>query len=370
MVEFADYTFEEHFGKPIASYPPREVLFDYIKGRMIKADVRKWCRFNHAVRYVIFDKDTKKFTVRVMDHNTNTQVTEVFDYCICCSGHFSTPNVPYFEGMEKFGGTCIPAHDFRDAEHYKGKHVMVVGASYSAEDIGSQCWKYGAKTITACYRTQPMGFHFPDNWETKPLLQRVDGKTCHFKDGTSKDIDVIILCTGYKHHFPFLDDELRLITDNRMWTKNLYKGICFEQCPQMFYIGMQDQFYTFNMFDAQAWYTRDMILGKLPTPSSVDEMKADSAPWETREALLASDEDMIRFQGAYVQQLIEETDYPTFDMEAVNQCFLEWEHHKHEDIMGFRNNSYRSIMTGNMSPKHHTPWKDALDDSMAAYLQN
>ena len=32
-LEFADYTFKEHFGKDIASYPPRSVLFDYIKGR-------------------------------------------------------------------------------------------------------------------------------------------------------------------------------------------------------------------------------------------------------------------------------------------------------------------------------------------------
>jgi trimethylamine monooxygenase len=39
-----------------------------------------------------------------------------------------------------------------------------------------------------------------------------------------------------------------------------------------------------------------------------------------------------------------------------------------DDIMGFRNNAYRSLMTGTLSPKHHTPWKDALDDSMEAYL--
>jgi len=44
-LEFADYTFEEHFGKPIASYPPRAVLWDYIKGRVEKAGVRKWVRF-------------------------------------------------------------------------------------------------------------------------------------------------------------------------------------------------------------------------------------------------------------------------------------------------------------------------------------
>ena len=31
-LELANYSFEEHFGKPIPSYPPHEVLFDYIKG--------------------------------------------------------------------------------------------------------------------------------------------------------------------------------------------------------------------------------------------------------------------------------------------------------------------------------------------------
>lgn len=39
-LEFADYTFQDHFGKPIASYPPREVLFDYIQGRIEKTGFR------------------------------------------------------------------------------------------------------------------------------------------------------------------------------------------------------------------------------------------------------------------------------------------------------------------------------------------
>ena len=31
-LEFPDYTFEDHFGKPIPSYPPRSVITDYLKG--------------------------------------------------------------------------------------------------------------------------------------------------------------------------------------------------------------------------------------------------------------------------------------------------------------------------------------------------
>jgi trimethylamine monooxygenase len=38
--------------------------------------------------------------------------------------------------------------------------------------------------------------------------------------------------------------------------------------------------------------------------------------------------------------------------------------------MGFRNQRYRSVITGTMAPVHHTPWKDALDDSMASYLES
>jgi trimethylamine monooxygenase len=38
--------------------------------------------------------------------------------------------------------------------------------------------------------------------------------------------------------------------------------------------------------------------------------------------------------------------------------------------MGFRNHAYRSVITGTMAPLHHTPWKDALEDSMESYLKN
>ncbi|WP_240665507.1 NAD(P)/FAD-dependent oxidoreductase [Cobetia sp. ICG0124] len=66
-LEFADYSFEEHFGHPIASYPPRAVIFDYLKGRVEKAGVRKFIRFNCPVRHVSFDDTRQQFTVSVHD---------------------------------------------------------------------------------------------------------------------------------------------------------------------------------------------------------------------------------------------------------------------------------------------------------------
>ena len=268
-LEFADYTFEEHFGRPIGSYPPRAVLWDYIKGRVEKSGVRKWVRFNIAGAHGdLVGRDARNSPSPRMTAPTTVTYSEEFDYVVVASGHFSMPNVPYFEGFETFNGRVLHSHDFRDATEFKGKDVLVVGRSYSAEDIGSQCYKYGAKSITVTYRSKPMGFNWPEGWEQKPLLQKVVGKTAHFKDGSTKDVDAIILCTGYLHHFPFLTDDLKLKTDNRMWPLGLYKGVVWEKNPALFYIGMQDQFYTFNMFDAQAWYARDVILGRIKLPSA------------------------------------------------------------------------------------------------------
>ena len=366
-LEFADYSFDEHFGRPIASYPPRAVLFDYIEGRVKKAGVRDWIRFNTGVRSVTFDDATKQFSVTVHDFKEDRVPTELFDYVVVASGHFSTPNVPSFEGFDSFNGRVLHAHDFRDAREFAAKNVLLIGTSYSAEDIGSQCWKYGSATITVSYRTKPMGFKWPANWEERPLLQRVEGHTAYFKDGSSKEVDAIILCTGYVHHFPFLGDDLRLKTNNRLWPLGLYKGVVWEQNPQLFFVGMQDQWYTFNMFDAQAWFARDVMLGRIPLPDLAT-MQADSADWRKREEALEDDYAAIRYQSDYTAGLAALTDYPPLNIEGMNEAFFQWKQHKKDDIMGFRNQSYRSAITGTVSPSHHTPWKDALDDSMEAYL--
>lgn len=368
-LEFADYTFEEHFGKAISSYPPRAVLWNYIKGRVEKTVVRDWCRFRTPVRLISFDKLINKFKIVAHDLVAQNMYTETFDYVIVASGHFSTPNVPYFDGFETFNGRILHAHDFRDAMEFKNKNILIIGTSYSAEDIGSQCWKYGCKSLTVSHRTKPMGFKWPNNWVEVPLLQKVENNTCTFKDGTQKEIDAIILCTGYLHHFPFLPNELRLETENRLWPLGLYKGVIWENNPKLFYLGMQDQFYTFNMFDVQAWYVRDVIMGQIKLPSK-SEMEKDSIRWREREEQIRNDNEGIYFQGDYVKTLLSATDYPKFNVDAVNEKFILWKRHKHEDIMGYRNKVYRSIMTGNMQPEHHTSWIEAMDDSLESYLFN
>ncbi|MGC3937621.1 NAD(P)-binding domain-containing protein [Roseobacter sp. EG26] len=366
-LEFADYSFEEHFGKQIASYPPRAVLLDYIEGRVKKAGVRDWIRFETAVKDVRFDGQKLQVTVR--DLPGDRLYYEAFDFVVCATGHFSTPNVPSFDGFDKFPGRVLHAHDFRDAVEFKGQDILIIGTSYSAEDIGSQCWKYGCRSITVSHRTAAMGYDWPENWQEVPLLTHLDGRTAHFKDGSSRDVDAIILCTGYQHHFPFMADDLRLKTANRLATADLYKGVAFVPNPRLFYLGMQDQWFTFNMFDAQAWWARDVMLDRIALPDTAT-MDADVADRIRREDALEDDYACIWYQGDYTQELIAETDYPSFDIEGACQAFKEWKGHKKQNIMTFRDNAYTSVITGTKAPLHHTPWKDALDDSLEVYLKN
>ena len=369
-LEFADYSFEEHFGKQIGSYPPRAVLFDYIEGRVNKAGVRDWIRFSTTIRMVRYNEAKGNFTVTAHDLKADRMYDEEFDNVIVASGHFSVPNVPEYPGFDQFNGRVLHAHDFRDAREFAGKDLLIIGTSYSAEDVGSQCWKYGAKSITNTYRRAPMGFNWPDNWQEKQALVRVDADTAYFGDGTTKKIDAIIMCTGYKHHFPFLPDDLRLKTANRLAAADLYKGVAWVHNPKLFFLGMQDQWFTFNMFDAQAWWVRDAILGRIAVPADKAALLQDVEDRVAHEDAGQDAHDAIHYQGEYVKELIAETDYPSFDVDGACQAFYDWKDHKKAGIMTFRDNAYKSVITGTMAPVHHTPWKDALEDSMESYLRN
>ncbi|WP_371931374.1 NAD(P)-binding domain-containing protein [Glutamicibacter sp. MNS18] len=366
-LEFAEYTFDEHFGRPISSYPPREVLWDYINGRVEKSDVKKHVRFSTVVRWVDFNAETQLFTVTVQDLKTGQTESNEFDHVIVGSGHFSFPNVPEFKGIESYPGILMHAHDFRGAEGLAGKDVLLIGASYSAEDIGVQAFKMGASSVTISYRSAAMGFDWPEGMDELPLVDRFEGSVAHFRDGQSRTYDAVILCTGYLHHYPFLPADLALSSPNNLYPDTLYRGVVSEANNKLFYLGAQDQWFTFNMFDAQAWYVRDVILGDATLPSAAKQ-RQDIDAWLERLAALATAADEVRFQADYIRDLIEQTDYPMFDLDEVTRIFLAWKNDKQHNILNYRDQVYPSVMTGTMAEVHHTPWLRELDDSLERYL--
>ena len=366
-LEFADYSFDEHFKQPIPSFPPREVLYDYIIGRAKNGNLKKYIKFSTTVSNVNFNGS--QFELTSINKQENKVAKEIFDYVVVSTGHFSVPYIPEYEGMKSFPGRILHGHDFRDAEEFRNKDVVVLGSSYSAEDIALQCYKYGAKSVTIGYRNNPMGFKWPNGMKEVHYLDRLEGSKAIFKDGHEQNADAIILCSGYLHHFPFLDDSLKLKTGNRLYPPKLFKGVVWQDNHQLIYLGMQDQFHTFNMFDCQAWYARDVIMGKIKLPSDA-EIEADIKKWVAEEESLEDPIQMIDFQTEYTKELHAASDYPAIDFELIRKHFKEWEHHKEEDILTYRNRSFSSPVTGTVAPIHHTPWAEAMDDSMDTFMKS
>ena len=231
-----------------------------------------------------YNDSTDDFSVVAKDLTEDKDLPpQQFDYLIVASGHFSVPNIPSFPGIDRFPGRIMHSHDFRNANQFKDQTILVVGSSYSAEDLALQTLKYGAKKIYCTYKTRPMGFKWPSQIEEKQLFTKIEGSTVHFKDGTTADVDVIILCTGYLFYFPFLEERLRLKSTNILYPPGLYKCTLWTESAnnKLLYIGMQDQYYTYTMFDAQAKWAVNYITGELKLPDH-ETMVKDWKKWVAR----------------------------------------------------------------------------------------
>tara|TARA_B000000437_G_scaffold128682_1_gene93422 strand:- start:1038 stop:1376 length:339 start_codon:yes stop_codon:yes gene_type:complete len=107
---------------------------------------------------------------------------------------------------------------------------------------------------------------------------------------------------------------------------------------------------------------------KIQMPND-QEIEKDIKEWVEKEEKLEDPIQMIDFQTEYTKDLYALSDYPKIDFELIRSHFKEWEHHKEEDIMTYRNKSFSSPVTGTIAPLHHTPWAEAMDDSKEAFLK-
>ena len=89
--------------------------------------------------------------------------------------------------------------------------------------------------------------------------------------------------------------------------------------------------------------------------------------WPGEDAL-EDDYAAIRYQGDYVRELIADTDYPSFDVDVRMTLSSSGRSTRSRNIMTFRDNAYKSVMTGTMAPVTTPPGR-CMDDSMESYLR-
>ncbi|WAR13547.1 SNO1-like protein [Mya arenaria] len=348
--------------------------FTWLTGRWTNGDddLRKYIKFNTVVRNVVYNDASQNFTVVSTDLKAGVSSTEVFSHVIVAVGIFNVPNKPHFDGIDTFEGRIMHSHDFRDAKEFKGQRVLVVGASYSAEDLAMQCLKFGAKSAICTWRTKPMGFKWPKGIEERPLLLRLDSNTAYFKDGSSAKVDAILLCTGYRYAFPFLEDRLRLQSGLTMYPDDLYKATLWLRSGggRLFYMGLQDQYFSYTMFETEAIWTCRYIMGTIPgEPKSQAEMRADAENWVARRKELKGPHDDIDFQADFIADLSAAVGYKP-EAKKVADMFHKWEHDKDADIVSYRDQSFQSVFTGTVAPTLKSTWWRAFDDSKEAFVKN
>jgi thioredoxin reductase len=103
----------------------------------------------------------------------------------------------------------------------------------------------------------------------KPNIERLEGDSVRFVDGTSEPVDVIVYCTGYKISFPFLGPDVIAAPDNRI---PLYRRVVDPDHPGLYFIGLlQPLGAIMPIAELQSEWIADVLEGKaaLPSPAAM-----------------------------------------------------------------------------------------------------
>jgi hypothetical protein len=116
--------------------------------------------------------------------------------------------------------------------------------------------------------------------QVKPNVERFSGgRTIRFSDGSEEEIDLVVYCTGYKISFPFFDDGLISVRDNRL---PLYRRVVSVEHPGLYFIGfIQPLGAIMPLAEAQSEWVADLLDGRGTLPPPV-EMREEIAGAERK----------------------------------------------------------------------------------------
>jgi putative flavoprotein involved in K+ transport len=126
-------------------FPTRDATVAYFESHA--ADNRLDIRL--GVRVERIDHDAGGWVVQ-------TSAGEVrAEHVIVASGYAHTPFIPAWPGRERFRGTLIHAAEYRNADRFRGRDVLVVGPGCSGMEIAHELATEGATRVRLAVRTPP-----------------------------------------------------------------------------------------------------------------------------------------------------------------------------------------------------------------------
>ncbi|KAH8669143.1 hypothetical protein BX600DRAFT_497083 [Xylariales sp. PMI_506] len=259
-----------------------DVIRRYITGLVERRGYDDWISYTTTVELVEKVGTEWKVTLRKAGKQSDYWWVEWFDAVVVANGHYTVPYIPSIDGLEDFEkarpGSVIHSKHFRGKDLFRGKRVVVVGASVSAADIAVDLTSAAQTPVHAIVIGHMANGYFGDvafshpQIEKHPSIARVESRTVHLTDGGKiSDVDYIIFGTGFSWTLPFLPTVQ--VRNNRV--PELYQHVIWQQDPTLLFIGAVAAGLTFKVFEWQAVLAARILAGRAKLPP-VEEMQA----WE------------------------------------------------------------------------------------------
>ncbi|KFB45944.1 AGAP010399-PA-like protein [Anopheles sinensis] len=249
------------------SYIGSERILAFLRTYADRFDINRHIKFEHLVLAVSPTADDR-WTVEVEDLATHQRQLYSFDFLFICNGHYHTPSLPSIEGQEHFAGAQLHSHDYRCADHYKDKAVLVIGAGPSGMDIALELAKK-ANRVTISHHMEPLTFAFPPNLTQQPDVACLTEAGARFTNGHNEAFDVVLYCTGFRYNFPFLSSSCGVcVEDNHV--QPLYKHCININHPTMAFIGLPFYVCAAQMMDLQVRFCLKYFTGSRQLPTAKD----------------------------------------------------------------------------------------------------
>ncbi|MBA0788072.1 hypothetical protein Gotri_025256 [Gossypium trilobum] len=274
VMSFLDYPFVKRESGDTRPFPGHEEVLRFLQDFARDFGLMELIRFGHEViRVELVDEVSHEWVVESRTRETESRwesKEEVFEAVVICNGKNTEPKVAEFPGRDTWPGLQMHSHNYRTPEQFENKIVVLIGNGPSATDILREISPL-AKQVHLAFRGSDIKLinlkNYDNAWPHSPIeCAHEDGKVV-FQDGSIVEADVIIHCTGYKFHLPFLKSNgIVTVDDNRVGP--LYKHIFPPSlAPWLSFVGLNYRALVFRVIELQAIWVAKVLSGKVKLPT-------------------------------------------------------------------------------------------------------
>ena len=122
-------------------YIPKDMLANWFEAYVDALELNYWT--GTALVSGSYDERRKQWAVTLRRADGTEQVMHP-RHLIFATGVSSIPYTPDLPGLADFGGTLVHSGDFKNAEQWKGRKVLVLGSGTSGHDVAQELQAHGA----------------------------------------------------------------------------------------------------------------------------------------------------------------------------------------------------------------------------------